>query len=425
MIGELELACVGLNHRTAPVELRERFAVPSDQLVAHYDELRRAEVHETVILSTCNRVEFYALVPSDGQRLVDHLARWRGLRRRQLEPHLYTHVGVDAVTHLFRVASSLDSMVLGEPQILGQVKQAFRGAESAQAAGRILHLLMRRALTVAKRVRTETAIGREPVSMGRAGVELARQVFGRLEGRGALMVGAGEMGRLVARSLLDHGVDELVVANRTYVRAVELAQAFGGTAAHLDQLGRYLEQVDIVLTSTGATEHLLTRRELAKVMRARRFRPLFCIDLSVPRNIEPACNDLEGAFVFNVDDLSRVAARGMERRRAEAELAEGIVRSEAERCYRSLGARSADPVIASMTRRAEAARLQELRRSEALLSTLSPEQREVIEAMTRSMFKRFLHHPIQSARTAGSIGDDEALSVLGSAFTGDDEEDAP
>ncbi len=420
MIGEFELACVGLNHRTAPVELRERFAVASDQLSVHYEELRRADVPETVILSTCNRVEFYALVPSDEQRLIDHLARWRGMRRRQLEPHLYRHLGVEAVTHLFRVASSLDSMVLGEPQILGQVKEAFRGAEDARSAGRILHLLMRRALTVAKRVRTETAIGREPVSMGRAGVELARQVFGKLEGRGGLMVGAGEMGRLVARSLLDHGVEELVVANRTYARAVELAQRFGGTAAHLDQLERYLEQVDIVLTSTGSTEHLLTRKVLGRVMRTRRFRPLFCVDLSVPRNIDPACNDLEGAFVFNVDDLSRVAAQGMERRKQEAELAEDIVRSEAQRCYQSLGARSADPIIAAMTRRAESARVAELARSEAVLATMTAEQRDVVRAMTRSMFKRFLHHPIQVARKAGAYGDDSALGVLGQVFEGEE-----
>lgn len=419
MIGEQEVVVIGLSHRTAPVELREKFAIPSEALQETFGALVERNVsNETVILSTCNRVEIYAMVPaSDGGRgILEYLASSRGVRLRSLKKKSYRHEGRDAVEHIFRVASSLDSMVVGEPQILGQFKDAFAAADEHRAVGRVLRRLMRRTVSVAKRIRTETRIGREPVSMGRAGVELARQVFGDLEGRVALMIGAGEMGRLVATSLMAHGVDELVIANRTYSRAVELASQFSGTAVHMDQLERYLERVDIALASTGASRYLIDRAMLSPVMRARRFRPLFCVDLSVPRNISPDVNALEGVYAFNVDDLAEVARRGAAKRQAEATRAEAIVQSEAERCYRSLGARSADPIIAGMTQRAEAVRQVELNRSRAVLEAMDPKQREVVEAMTRAMFKRYLHNAIQEARRLGEIGDTDGLENLNRAI---------
>ncbi len=415
MIGDLEVVTIGLSHRTAPVELREKFAVASDELAATFEALRESRItEEMVILSTCNRVEFYALVRADdgGQGIMDYLASTRGVRTRKLRKHSYQFQGEDAVKHIFRVAASLDSMVVGEPQILGQFKDAFAAADQHRAVGGVLRRLMRRTLTVAKRIRTETRIGQTPVSMGRAGVELARQVFGDLDGRAALMIGAGEMGRLVATSLMAHGVDELVVANRTYSKAVELAERFSGTAVRMDQVQRYLERVDIVLASTGAARYLVDRAMLAPVMRTRRFRPLFCVDLAVPRNIAPDVNALEGVYAFNVDDLAEVARRGAERRRAEASRAAAIIEREAERCYRSLGARSADPVIAGMTRRAEEVRQIELERSRATLEALDPKHREVVEAMTRSMFKRYLHNAILEARRLGEQGDSDGLEVI-------------
>lgn len=420
MLGAKELVTIGLSHRTAPVELRERLAIPAERVGEHLAALKDGGIsQESVILSTCNRVELYTLVPAEdqGQGVAGYLARSHGIPQRQLEPHLYRFVGSDAVSHLFRVSCALDSLVVGEPQILGQVKEAFRVAAAHRAIGRYLSPLMRRALSVAKRVRTETRIGRESVSVGSAGVELAQQVFGQLEGLRALLIGAGEMGRLVARAMLGHGVGELVVANRTYGHAVELARDFGASAVHLDQLERYLSQVDIVVASTGAQHHLLTRAGMLPVMRARRYRPLFMIDLSVPRNIAPDVHELEGAFLFNIDDLTAVAERGLARRKDEATLAENIVRHEADRCYRSLGARSADPIIASIAQHAEQARMVEMARSGAVLAGLDERQRAVVDAMTRAMFKRFLHNAIAHARDMAEEGDDEGLRVLGEAFT--------
>ena len=426
MIGDLELVSLGLNHRTAPVDVRERLAMGDREIPRHFEALRNERLStEAIILSTCNRVELYAVVGGgDGaDRLTRYLAHSHGLRHRDLNAHLYRYEGSQAVSHLFRVASSLDSMVVGEPQILGQVKTAFSLAREHGSVGRVLHPLMRRTLSVAKRIRTETRIGESSVSVGTAGVDLARQVFGRLDGKRALLLGAGEMGRLVARALLTHGVEELVVANRTYERAVELARQFGGTAVHMDQVDAYLERVDIAVVATSARHHVLDVGRMVGVMRARRYKPLFLVDLSVPRNIAPEVHDIEGAFAFNIDDLSQVAREGMAQREREATVAEAIVRREAERCYESLGARSADPVITRITRVAEAARSAELQRSAATLDELTPRQRQVVEAMTRSMLKRTLHNVIQQARALAQAGDEDALAALGDAFAHDEGED--
>ncbi len=428
MTGSHEVVLVGVNHRTAPVEIRERLAMPSDRLQERLHSLRAERgLDEAVILSTCNRVEIYALAPREtGSRdIVTWLAGTHGLGTRELEKHSMALTGEPAVAHLFRVASSLDSMVVGEPQILGQLKTAFGASLEGRAIGQPLQRLMHGAIRVAKRVRTETKIGREPVSVGRAGTELARQVFGDLKGRTAMLVGAGDVARLVAKSMLGHGLGELVVVNRTYARAAELAAEFDGTAAHLDQLHRYLEKVDVVIASTAAEHHVVTRDDLARIMRVRRYRPLFCIDLSVPRNIDPGVNRLDGCFAFNVDDLTEVARQGLERRQEEAAAAERIVAEEAGRCYRSLGALRAEPVIAAMTLKAEAARQAELRRSLATLEALDPEQRRVVEAMTRSMFKRFLHDTIRATRELAASGDAAALTLLEDAFAADPPDEDP
>ena len=425
MTGGHEVVLVGVNHRTAPVEVRERLAMPAEALQERLAELHALErVSEAVILSTCNRVEVYALAPRGAGTgdIVSWMAGVNGLKVRDIERHSISLQGHSAVAHLFRVACSLDSMVVGEPQILGQLKQAFQAALESHSVGQVLQRLMHGAIRVAKRVRTETRIGREPVSVGRAGTELARQVFGSLDGRTAMLVGAGDVARLVARSMLGHGLEELVVVNRTYSRAAELAAEFDGTAAHLDQLHRYLEKVDVVIASTAARGHLLNHRDMGKVMRSRRYRPLFCIDLSVPRNIDPEVNRLEGCYVFNVDDLTEVARQGLERRREEADAAEAIVVQEAERCYSRLGALRAEPTIATITLKAELARKQELERSAATLAALEPAQREVVDAMTRSMFKRFLHDVLQTTRELAASGDEPGLETLAKAFAPTHEE---
>jgi glutamyl-tRNA reductase len=428
MTGGQEVVLVGVNHRTAPVEIRERLAMPADRLLESLDSLRSTGgLDEAVILSTCNRVEIYAVAPREtGSRdIVSWLAGTHGLSTRELKRHSISLSGEQAVAHLFRVASSLDSMVVGEPQILGQLKTAFLAALEGRSVGQPLQRLMHGAIRVAKRVRTETRIGHEAVSVGRAGTELARQVFGSLVGRTAMLLGAGDVARLVARSMLGHGLQELVVVNRTYSRAAELAAQFDGTAVHMDQMLHYLEKVDVVITSTAAEGHIITRRDLSRIMRIRRYRPLFCIDLSVPRNIDPEANRVEGCFVFNVDDLTEVARQGLEKRLEEAAAAEAIVVEEASRCYHGLEALKAEPIIAAMTRGAELARQQELARSAAMLSGLDPAQRATVDAMTRSMFKRFLHHPIGAVRRVAGSGDEAALALLEQVFapedrTGDD-----
>jgi glutamyl-tRNA reductase len=308
-------------------------------------------------------------------------------------------------------------MVVGEPQIVGQVRDAYRLAQEHQAVGPVLHQVMDRALAVAKRVRNETDIGKEAVSVGRAGVELARQVLGTIEGRAALLVGAGAHGKLVARSLLDYGLGELVVANRTFDRAVELAARYGATAIHLDDLPRYLERVDVVMTSTGGGQ-LVARADLAPVMRRRKFRSLVMIDLSVPRNIAADVNELEGVYRFDVDDVSQIAAAGMDRRREAAQSAEKIVVEEVERCWRALQGEAVHHGIGRLARHADDIRRAELGRNKALLERMAPADREEIEAMTRSLAKKLLHEPIGHLRRAADEGRLDLVEEILRAFTG-------
>lgn len=418
----MRLVAVGLSHHTAPVDLRERMAVPSDDVAGTLAGLQAAGVgREGVLVSTCNRVELYA-VPEEGRSAHD-LAHWflesRGLRLRSVGPHVYVHEQEEALRHLFRVTSSLDSMIVGEPQILGQVKEAYRLAAERAAAGPVMHRVMDSALRVAKRVRTETDIGREAVSVGRAGVELAKQVLGELTGRSALLVGAGAHGKLVARTLLSHGLGELVVANRTFARASELAGTFGGSAIHMEELPRYLERVDLVLTSTAAGRVLIDRASLAPVVRKRRFRALVLIDLSVPRNIDPACNALEGVYRFDVDDLTHLAGQGVERRRAAAEVAERIVAEESGAAWRALQVEQVHERLGRAMRRAEAVRAAEMARLEPLLSRLDERERRSVDAATRAIVKKILHPSLALVRARAEAGDLDGLDALLDGLAGE------
>ncbi len=411
----MRLVAVGLSHHTAPVDVRERLAVAPQLVPGLLDQLRADRMgEEAVLISTCNRVELYA-VPSEHVG-AEEVARWlleqRGLRNRTLDGHLYRLQDGAALQHLFRVASSLDSMVVGEPQILGQVKDAYRVAVEGQAAGPLMHRLMDRALHVAKKVRTETGIGREAVSVGRAGVELARQVLGSLKGRSALLIGAGAHGKLVARSMLGFGLGELVVANRTFERAARLAQDLEASAIHLDEITRYLPRVDVVMASTGAGRVLIDHAMMAPVVRQRRYRPLVLIDLSVPRNIDPAVNSLEGAYRFDVDDLREIADQGMEKRLVAAEAAERIVEEETATAWKDLLVASIQQDIGAVVKRAESVRLSELARVEAILDGLDPKERKAVEAMTRAIVKKLLHAPLSSARALAAEGESAEVARL-------------
>ncbi len=411
----MRLVAVGLSHHTAPVEIRERFAVPPGGVPELLGRFRDEKLgHEAILLSTCNRVELYA-VPGKGHSAAEvagWLATVSGVRPRSVAPYLFQYDEEEALRHLFRVASSLDSMIVGEPQIMSQLKDAWRLSAEAGGAGPGLRRVVDRAFSVAKRVRTETAIAREAVSMGRAGVELARQVLGSFEGRSALLIGAGAHGKLVARSLLGYGLSELIVANRTFSRAVELADVFGASATHLDEIPNYLPRVDVVIASTGAGRLLVQRRDLQGVMRRRRYRSLVMIDLSVPRNIDPAVNELDGVYRFDVDDLREVADQGRERRLAAAAAAERIIDEETATAWRQIRAEAWHREIGGVVRRAEGIRQAELARAASALQGLDPRQRKAVEAMTRAMVKKILHPGLQTARGLAERGETDELERL-------------
>ncbi|MEL6344421.1 MAG: glutamyl-tRNA reductase [Myxococcota bacterium] len=416
----MHLVTVGLSHHTAPVELRERLAPRPGQIPEFLAELRSHGLgREAVLLSTCNRVELYTVPGSESDP--EALARWMlstgGVNHRNALKHVYRYHEQDALHHLLRVISSLDSMIVGEPQIVAQFKEAYRIAVEAKATGPILHRVLDGALNVAKKVRSETEIAQEAVSIGRAGVELARQVLGDIGHSAALLIGAGAHGKLVAQNLIGYGLTELVIANRTFSRASDLAARFGATAIQLDDIHRYLDRVDIVLTSTGAGRILLSKRDLAPLMRKRRYRPLVLIDLSVPRVIDTNVNELDSVFRFDVDDLSQIADRGKQRRLDAAAEAEQIISTETERVWREIIATTHNRLIGALPRRAEAIRRAELVRAQKVLDKLSKGDRKAIDAMTRAIVKKILHKPMLEARQLAEAGESEKLAMLLSSLT--------
>ncbi len=398
----MKFSITGLNHRTAPVEIRERLAFPEDSLAPALGALRHAaHLDEAVIVSTCNRVEIAACAGdgADVQPAVeDFLAGSRGVERGWLQPHLYHYEDRDAVRHLFRVAASLDSMVVGEPQILGQLKAAWTLAHDSGASAGFLDHLFSRAFNVAKRVRSETEIGHSAVSVSYAAVELARQIFGSLAGRKVILVGAGKMSELAARHLKRSGCGEILVANRTRERAAEMATLFDGRIVEYARFADSLGEVDILIASSGAPHFILTREEMRRVLHARRNRPMFLIDIAVPRNIEPAVNELDNAFLYDIDDLQRVVESNRAGRRKEAEEAEAIVEEEVERMMARLSAREVTPTIVSLQQQLEGLRQAELERVRGKLGALTPEQEEAVEALTRGLINKIAHGPITELR---------------------------
>ena len=404
----MNLVAVGLSHHTAPVEVRELLAMGPTGVPDLLSRLRTDSVGaEGVLLSTCNRVELYAVARRDqsARDVAEWLVHVTGNRVRKMTEHVFAYQQQDALRHVFRVAASLDSMIIGEPQIVGQLKDAYKLATSAQAAGPVMRRVMDRALHVAKRVRTETDIAQEAVSVGRAGVELARQVLGSLQGKSALLIGAGAHGKLVATSLLGYGLGELTVANRTFANAAELARRYGGTACHLDDIERHLERVDVVVASTGAGRLLVTRSQMARVVRRRRYRSQVLLDLSVPRNIDPSINDLDGAYRFDVDDLREIAHQGRAKRQQAAQIAEGIVRDEVERAWVQMQGERHRAAVGSIMQRADGIRAAEVERAQKYLTDLSPKQHQAVEAMTRAIVKKVLHPAMQHSRQWAEEGD--------------------
>lgn len=439
-MGATRVLAVGMNHRTAPVALRERLAVDAASCERVLDRLRELPaVAEAVVLSTCNRVELYTAARHAGEarrQLLQFLAGWAGLPAGELEPHLYWYDDGAAARHLFRVAAGLDSMVVGESQVLGQVRDAYQLAAGRGACGKVLHALFQHALAVGKRARAETAISQHAVSVSYVAVELARKVFGDLGGRQVLLIGAGETAELAARSLAEQGGCDLVVANRTLERGRDLAHAYGGRAVPLEELARVLPECDVVISSTGAGRPVLSAETVRETMRRRRQRPLLLIDIAVPRDIEPEAGRLDNVFLYDIDDLQTVVDANLRLRREEARKVEAMIDEQAREFEGWLHSLDVVPLIRSLREKAEAMRQREVARAFRKLPHLSERDRQVIDGLTRLIVNKLLNDPMVRLKEAVAGGEgplylDEAFSRLFAlddrAASGDDagDEDRP
>jgi len=402
---------IGVNHKSAPVEVRERLAIPESHLP---DALKRLIQHpgvnEAMIVSTCNRVELLAGSQNGGADLRQFLGDYFQMDRTQMDPHLYEYREQDAVRHLFRVTSSLDSMVIGEAQILGQVKEAYATARAVGALHSQLDQLMTRAFAVAKRVRTETAVGTSAVSVASVAVELAKKIFGSLQGKNVYLVGAGKMTELAARHLLAHGAGSIFVANRTYDRAIRLAEMFNGQAIEFNRLYDTCDRADIVITSTGAPHAIFRREHGEQFLSRRKNRPMFFIDIAVPRDVDPEMNKLDGIFVYDIDDLQQGVASHVADRQKEAERADQIIDTEVERFQARLQTLDVVPTIVSLQDHLETIRQVEIDRVRGRLGQLSPEQQLAIEGLTRGIVNKIMHTPISTLKTAAR--ESEATTVV-------------
>jgi glutamyl-tRNA reductase len=409
----MTLALIGVNHKTAPIELRERIAISREELAEVTLALSQTPgVTECMIVSTCNRVELLAAVDSPEADVAGFLHRHFGLDRALLEPHLYRELDQDAVRHLFRVAASLDSMVVGEPQILGQVKEAYAVARAAgTVAGQLEHLLQS-AFAAAKKVRTETEIGSNSVSIASVAVELARKIFGSLHGRTVFLVGAGKMSELAARHLVQQGAGAILVSNRTQERARRMAETFRGRVIPFEQLYEAASDADIVITSTGAPHPIFRREHGQAFLHRRRNRPMFFIDIAVPRDVDPAMNKLEGIFVYDIDDLQQVAAAHMAERSREASDAEALIEAEVARFSQRQRTVNVAPAIVALQHQLEEIRQAELRRVQSRLGSLSTEQIAAVDALTRGLMNKFLHSPMQALKQAAREENAARLETL-------------
>jgi glutamyl-tRNA reductase len=394
----MELIIIGLNHKTAPIEIREQLAFQEGEVGNALSQAKSlTSVKENMILSTCNRVEIYAVAREVGKAIIDlkkFLSQYHHLPTKEFEKNLYCLVGEEGVRHIFRVASSLDSMVVGEPQILGQIKEAYGMAAELKTSGLILHRLLHRAFHVAKRVRTETKIGNSAVSVSFVAVELAKKIFGSLEKKSVLLMGAGEMCELAAQHLVTGGVEKVWVTNRTYERAVALAQEFKGEPIPFEEITQGLRKADIVISATGSPQYLIVHDQITKVIRDRKQKPIFFIDIADPRDIEPRVGDIENVYLYNIDDLQHVANENIKDREKEAQKAESIVQDEVIKFvnwYHSLGV---TPTIVSLRKKFEEIRTRELEKTLSFHPHFSEKERQSLEALTSAIINKILHDPL-------------------------------
>lgn len=404
-----EIILIGLNHKTAPISLRECIAFSGEETLAALGALKKDPgIKEVLVYSTCNRVEFLMVAADPRQAVATASAYISNLK--QLPPEkfttaLYVHRGAEAVRHLFRVTSSLDSMILGEPQILGQIKTAYRMATVEKASGVLLNRLLHRAFFVAKKIRTETGIGDSAVSVSYAAIELARKIFGELAGKEVLLIGAGEMAELAVEHLRRQRVGGIYVANRTFERGVGLAQQFGGQAIRVEEIDETLRKVDIVISSTGAPGYMITRKQVKEKMRGRRNRPIFLIDIAVPRDVEPAVNRVNNAYVYDIDDLKGVIDENLDERKKEAIKGERIIEEAAIKFQSWLDSLEAVPTIVALRDKLEGIASAELQKTFSGLKHLSSEDRTAINRMVEALLSKILHDPIHHLKSDGCMGD--------------------
>jgi len=398
----MRICHVGLNHKTAPVELRERAAVAEADVPALLQQfVGKAPVREAALLSTCNRVEF-TLVTHDPDAAIALVYEWFAeiseLSLDTVLEHLYSHTSESAVHHLFAVATGLDSLVLGEPQILGQVKTAYEHALAAGTAGHILHRLFQATFSAAKRARTETGIGRQAVNVSSCAVELAGHIFGDLTGKTVLLIGAGEMAELAARHLQGNGVKEILVANRTMERARKLSRGFDGHALTLDQLDEYLDSADIIISSTGANTYVLLPEPMQLAMEKREQHPMFLVDIAVPRDIDPRVGELNGVYLYDIDDLQQVVKGHREDREKEAAAARILLEEDAQVFLSWLKSLESVPLIRRVQEKMDTLRRDELEKAR-YLNGLDAGQREAVERFSRALMKRFMHPTLKALKT--------------------------
>ena len=416
----MNLLLLGVSHHTAPVELRERVDFSKRGIVTALRELALCPAPtESVVLTTCNRSEIYVACEDPGRArrdLTGFMSRFHDVPEAALAPHLYARTDGEVAQHLFRVAAGLDSLVVGEPQIFGQVKEAYATAAGEQRTGALLNKLFPWSFAVGKRVRADTGLGEGAVSVSYAAISLARKIFGNLKGLSVLVVGAGEMAELTAVHLQSHQVRRIAVTSRNPARAEDLAGRVGGAAVNWSARDDELLQVDVVVTATGAPAPILLRSALDRVMRARRNRPLFIIDVGLPRDVDPACGDLEQVFLYNIDDLRTIVSANLARRQEQTSRAEAMVADAAEEFVVWLRSRGAIPAVIALRRQFEAVRRAELERLEPKLSRFTPEARARVEEITRVLVQKLLLTPTERLKSAGDAAtaarDAEAVTRL-------------
>ncbi|MFC1891428.1 glutamyl-tRNA reductase [Thermodesulfobacteriota bacterium] len=418
----IEIVNIGMNHTSAPIELRECMAKDPEGTSYALASMRDSEcVKEGLFLSTCNRVEvvFTTTDPKEAKRSVlSIMSKLGDIPEHDFASNLYTFEGMEAVRHIYRVASSLDSMIVGEPQILGQIKEAYyQAASKAKTSGVILNRLMHKAFHVAKRVKSETGISEAAVSISYAAVELAKKIFYDLKGKKILLIGAGEMAELAAKHLMNQGVDSLIVANRSFHKAVQVAEPFNGKAVLFDEIESQIVDVDIVISSTASTEYVVKQELVKSILKKRRNRPLFFIDIAVPRDIEPSVNDLENIYLYDIDDLKEVIAENTSQRKNEALKAERIITEEVIIFEKWLNTLSVVPTIVSLKEKVEEIRKAEIEKSLNNLGDLTPVQQKVIETLTVSLADKILNDPILALKgKSGRSSADVYLDVARKLF---------